>query len=180
MSLQVRNLSWLRSLKVDGVPDFGARMHELISDVIQGSNTLEQQTNSSFTGDPAPPPPPEALKVVPHPQGVQFAITHQSDFYRGVGYHVDVTSGGVTHTYDVGNSRNGVLPVGNLAAEYKVRASYATGQSSLPVAHSGVVQGGAGSAGLLPSQAAGTTLPTQPPGYGGPYRGSKPPVRGSQ
>ena len=125
MPLQVRNLDWLRSLKGDTLPaDAGARLHEMVKDIISGVNTLETQTNSNLHGTPAAPPAPDALKVVSHPQGVQFSITHNADFYKGATYRIDATAGKVTHTYDVGASRNGILPVGNLKASYQVRREF--------------------------------------------------------
>jgi hypothetical protein len=181
MPLQVRNLVWLRNLKGDTLPaDAGARLHEMVKDIISGVNTLETQTNSNLHGTPAAPPAPDALKVVSHPQGVQFSITHNADFYKGATYRIDATAGKVTHTYDVGASRNGILPVGNLKASYQVRTTYPSGLSSSAVRYSKTVTGGAGSASLLPSQGAGTTRASQPPGFGGPYRGSKPPDRGGK
>jgi hypothetical protein len=178
--ISVRNLAWLRSLSLPDMPDFGSRMNEIVSDLMGGTNTLEQQTNSNLNGTPAPPPAPDALSIVPHPQGVQFSISHNADFYQGITYEIDATAGGITHTHDVGTSRNGILPVGNLTATYQVRARYPTGASTRAVPFSGSVAGGSGSPTLLPSQGAGTTRAGQPPGFGGPYRGSKPPIRGTK
>lgn len=177
MTISVRNLAWLRNLTVPGAPSFAARMSEIVSDLMGGTNTLEQQTNSNLAGSPAPPPEPNALQIIPHPQGVQFQISHNSDFYQGIKYEIDCSSKGVTHSYDVGSSRNGILPVGALTAEYQVRALYPTGVSSSPVRFPGPITGGTGSHDLLPSQGSGTTRPGQPPGFGGPYRGTLPPKR---
>jgi hypothetical protein len=178
MPANIRNLDWLRSLKIDGHPDFGARLFESLKDVQGHIGTLEQQGNFNLQGTPAPPPAPDALHIVPHPQGVQFSITHNAEFYKGINYRIDAKAGNVTHTYDVGASRNGILPVGSLKADYQVRTSYPNGTSTVPVRHPKTVVGGTGSTTLLPSQGAGTTRAGQPPGFGGPYRGSKPPVRG--
>ena len=39
MPLQVRNLGWLRNLKGDTLPsDAGARLHEMVKDIIKGVN----------------------------------------------------------------------------------------------------------------------------------------------
>ena len=177
MPANVRNLDWIRTLKLDGHPEFGARLYEALTDVRTNLGTLEQQTNSNLNGTPAAPPGIQGLTIVPHPQGVQFAIQHEADFYQGIQYKIDAKAGNVTHTYDVGDSRNGVLPVGNLTAQYQVRAQYPTGASTSPFVLAGPVIGGSGSANLLPSQGAGTTKRGQPPGFGGPYRGSTPPTR---
>jgi hypothetical protein len=180
MPVNIRNLDWLRSLKGGPLPDeAGPRLFEMISDLAKGMNTMEQQGNLNMNGTPAAPPLPDSLTVSPHPQGVQFAISHNADFYQGVQYEIDCTSSGVTHTYDVGSSRNGVLPVGNLTANYQVRVRYPNGTSSSPVVYRNAVIGGSGQAALMPSQGAGTTKAGQPPGFGGPYRGSSPPKRNS-
>jgi hypothetical protein len=178
MPVSIRNLDWLRSLKGGPLPEgAGARFHEIITDLAKGMNVMEQQANLNMNGTPAPPPAPDALHIAAHPQGVQFAITHTADFYQGLHYEIDAKEGTVTHTYDVGSSRNGVLPVGNLSANYQVRTRYPNGASSSSVSFPDRVTGGSGSASLLPSQGAGTTRPGQPPGFGASYRGSKPPAR---
>lgn len=177
MPVDARNLDWLRKLSLPDAPEFGARMHELISDMIGNVNTMEQQTNSNMQGTPNPPPAIDQLHITPHPQGVQFRIVHKGDFYQSPNYEIDCKSGGVTHTYDVGTSRNGVLPVGGITANYQVRARYPNSQSTSAAVLRNAVTGGTGTAALLPSEGAGTTRQGQPPGFGGPYRGSRPPVR---
>src|ERR1700744_3836126 len=119
MGLTLRNMDWLRSIRVADesgkpIPSFGQRLDQMFSDVATGVNTLEQQTNSNLAGTPPAPPGPDALTVVPHPQGVEFAIQHNSNFYQGIKYEIDATANGTTHSYDVGSSRNGFLPVGPL------------------------------------------------------------------
>lgn len=180
MSLSLRNLDWLRSIKIDGLPAFGQRLYEMFDDVKKGVGTLEQQTNSDLAGHPGAPPAPDAFKVVPHPQGVEFAITHNSDFYQGIKYEIDATANGTTHSYDVGSSRNGFIPVGPLTATYRVRSLYPSGQSSAPVAHPTPVTGASVTrVAMLPGQGSGTTRQGQPPGFGGAFRSSNgaPPVR---
>lgn len=179
--ISIRNLAWLRGVKIPDHPGFGQRLYEMFADTASGINTLEQQTNSNLSGTPGAPPAPDGLTVVPHPQGVEFAIQHSGDFYQGLKYEIDCTSQGQTHSYDVGSSRNGFLPVGPLEATYQVRALYPTGQSSRPVvcgSPATVVRGASVSrVAMLPGQGSGTTKQGQPPGFGGAYRGSTPPVR---
>jgi hypothetical protein len=178
MPAQPRHLEWLRKIDPKNPPhDFGVRLYEMISDLAKNDTMMAQQGNLSLTGNPTAPPTPQGLTVVPHPQGVQFSIQHEGEFYQGLKYEIDVTSGGATHSYDVGSSRNGILPVGPITANYQVRAMYPSGTSSPPVPLKGPVSGGSGSATLLPGQGSGTTRAGQPPGFGGPYRGDKPPAR---
>lgn len=177
MPANAPNLDWVRSLKLEGHPEFGSKLFDLLRSYKGNLDQLEQQGNFNLQGTPTAPPAPSNFRVVPHPQGVQYSITHDADFYQGVTYEIDASSAGVTHTYDVGTSRNGVLPVGNLSASYQVRARYPSGASTSPVQHPVPVLGGGGTPALLPSQGAGTTKGSQPPGFGGPYRGNTPPVR---
>jgi hypothetical protein len=183
MSLDIRNLAWLRGIQIPGTQGFGQRLYESLTDVRSGVNTLEQQTNSNLQGTPTAPPQPDGLTVVPHPQGVEFSIQHEAEFYQGLKYEIDCTAQGQTHSYDVGSSRNGFLPVGPLEGTYQVRSLYPTGQSSAPVVFGSpakVVRGASvDRVAMLPGHGSGTTKQGQPPGFGGPYRSStgKPPSR---
>src|SRR5580658_7858774 len=143
------NIEWIRSLKLEGHPEFGARLYQLLDSFRGNLDTLERQTNSNLTGQIAPPPMPSKLTIVPHPQGVQYSIQHDADFYADPLYEIDVNAGGITHSIDVGASRNGVLPVGKLTANYQVRTRYANGLSSAPVVAPTAVTGGSGSSALL-------------------------------
>jgi len=190
MSLQVRNLDWLRRLKVDGAPEIGARLHEMVNDLVRGVNTLESQTNANLDGQPAPPPAIQGVNVVPHPQGVDISIQHDGNFYEGLGYYVDYADNPHfqnARTQFIGDSRNHILPVGNWGGYYQVRAKYPTGVSTAPVIFGGpvprLVKGGSVSTvSLLPTQGAGTTRRGQPPGFGSSFRSANgaPPVRGTQ
>jgi hypothetical protein len=190
MSLNVRHLDWLRKLDVPSIPGFGARMHELVTDIINGTNVIESQTNSDAGGRPAPPSAIQGVRIIPHPQGVDIAIQHDGEFYEGVHYLVDYSptpNFQGARTQDIGSSRNHVFPIGQWNGYYQVRAKYPTGQSTAPVIFGGptptLVRGGSASAvSLLPNQGAGTTSAGQPPGFGGAYRSQTgaPPVRGSK
>jgi hypothetical protein len=181
MPSQPKNLDWIRSVDPKNLPtDFGHRLYQCLQDLTTNDNVVAQQGNFSLDGNPTAPPQPQALNMVPHPQGVQYQIQHEGEFYQGINYEIDMTAQGQTHTFDVGSSRNGVLPVGPVTASYQVRARYPNGKSGNAVAFSQPVRGASVSqVTLLPSQGAGTTRPSQPPGFGGPYRSSNgaPPVR---
>jgi len=184
MSFDIRNLDWLRTVKIPDNPTFGQRLYEMMADIQRNGNTLEQQGNFSLNGRPGPPPTPQELTVVPHPQGVEFAIRHEGEFYQGIQYEIDHTANGQTHTYSVGGSRNGFLPVGPTNGTYQVRALYPNGQSSPPVAYGGpaakMVRGASVShVQMLPGQGSGTTRQGQPPGFGAAFRSANgaPPVR---
>ena len=184
MTLSIRNLDWLRTLKIPDNPTAGQRLYEVVSDIQKGVNVLESQTNSDLQGQPGAPPQPQQLTVVPHPQGVEFAIRHEGEFYQGINYEIDHTANGQTHSYSVGASRNGFLPVGPTVGTYQVRALYPNGKSSTPVVYGGIqakVVHGASvrEVAMLPGQGSGTTRQGQPPGFGGAFRSvsGAPPVR---
>lgn len=184
MSLNLRNLDWVRTLKLPDQPGFGQRLYELVSDIRSGVNTIESQGNFNVSGYPGPPPTPQELNVVPHPQGVEFSIKHEGDFYQGIQYEIDHTANGQTHSYSVGASRNGFLPVGPTVGTYQVRALYPNGQSSAPVVYGGptpktVAGASVKTVAMLPGQGSGTTRQGQPPGFGKAFRSANgsPPVR---
>lgn len=189
MSMSIRNLDWLRRVKVPGVDNFGSRMYELISDVKSSSETMEQQTNSNMNGTPAAPPAIQNFVVQPHENGVEYAITHNGDIYRGCHYLIDWSESPHfqnARTVDVGEGRNGFFPCGPKTLYYQIRAKYPWSDSTSPVFH-GVstpqaVTGGTASTSLLPSQGAGTALPGQPPQSQPAYRSASgaPPLRGTQ
>src|ERR1700733_549848 len=86
--MSVRNLSTIRNWSTPEIPDLGARLHETIQDMIKQDRLLEQQTNGNLEGNPTPPPKPQSLTITPHPQGVQFSIQHEGNFYQGISYHI--------------------------------------------------------------------------------------------
>jgi hypothetical protein len=178
--MSVRNLDEIRGWTTAEIPNMGTRLVQTLQDLIRQDRLLEQQTNGNLEGNPTPPPMPESLTVVPHPNGVQYAIQHEGDFYQGVKYEIDYTSNGVTHTHDAGSSRNGFIPNGAITASYAVRTLYPSGLSSTPRALANPVTGGTGSYDLLPGQGSGTTRASQPPGFGGTFRGNSPPVRSTR
>src|SRR5262249_6337637 len=113
-----------------------------------------------------------------------FAIRHEGEFYQGIQYEIDHTSNGTTHSYSVGASRNGFLPVGPTSGTYQVRALYPNGSSSPPISYGGpppqvVRRASVTRVQMLPGQGSGTTRQGQPPGFGSAYRSSNgaPPVR---
>ena len=57
MTIQIRNLEWLRTAKPTD-QGYSARLFEALSDVRGGVNTLEQQGNFNLQGTPAPRPLP--------------------------------------------------------------------------------------------------------------------------
>jgi hypothetical protein len=187
MSETPRNLNWLRGLKVDGIPEFGSRLHELVADLVTNQNLIAQQTNSSLNGVPAPPPSPQSVTVTPNAAGVHVSIVHSSPRSRGVEYageYADNPHMTNPFPFHMGPSREHDMAVGSQKLYYRVWSQYQTSPPSAPVYHGGAIPtpvtgGTATPLGL--SQGSGTGAPGQPlQGYGSAsFTGSAPPTRGT-
>jgi len=186
MSEQLRNLAWLRSLKIDGIPEFGARLSELVSDLHANTQQIAQQTNSSLTGNPQPPPPLQSVTVTPTEVGHHVSIKHEGDYYRGAVYHIESSTSPQfvnPHPEYTGPAREINLATGTQKLHFQAFASYLNSGNTTPVFHGGstpvAVEGGKN----VPrgtSQGGGTGKPGSGlAGFGPvPFTGSKPPVRG--
>jgi len=181
-----RNLDWIRTLKLEGHPEFGARLHELVSDLHTNTKQVAQQTNSSLEGTPHPPPPLQSVTVTPTGVGHHVSIAHGADFYQGCTYHVESSeSPQMTNPFPEysGPSREINLATGSQKLYFQAFASYPTSSNTTPVFHGGTtpmpVTGGV-SVPRGTSQGGGTGRPGSGlSGFGPiPYRGSKPPQRG--
>lgn len=167
MSATPRNLAWLRSLKLDGVPEFGTRLHELVTDLVTNQNQIAQQTNSSLEGHPAAPPPLQRVTATPTTTGIHVSIQHEGDFYRGITYHGDYSASPAftnPFPFSMGPSREHDLPIGNQTVHVRVIGQYPTGSPTTPVYHGGTtpIPVTGGTAGTLgPSQGSGTGKPGQ-------------------
>jgi hypothetical protein len=184
---KVRNLAWLRGLKLDGVPEFGPRLHELVSDMIANDRQLAQQTNSSLSGSPSAPPPLQGVTVTPSETGVHISVQHEGEYYRGVEYHGDYSDNAHFSNpfpFSMGPNREHDLPVGTQKLYYRVFAQYQTGTPGNPVYHGGATPAAVTGGTNVPrgtSQGAGTGRPGQGlQGYGSiPFKSvnGAPPVR---
>ena len=162
MTLNVRNLDWIRSLKIEGAPEFGSRLFETISDMMKATTTLAQQTNADLSGNPAPPPRLQAMTVTPTETGAHISITHEGEFYRGISYHAEYSaSPNFTNPFPVhmGPAREQDVPVGSKTLYWRAFAQYPTGDPTTAVYHGGTtpaaVTGGKAS-NLGTSQGSGT------------------------
>lgn len=84
----VRNLDYLRSTSPTE-PGYGAKLYETLSDLLSGHQNTAQQTNANPTGEPAPPPPLDAINVSAQNGHFNIALTHNADIYRGAQYYVE-------------------------------------------------------------------------------------------
>jgi hypothetical protein len=179
------NLSWVRSLKLEGHPEFGAKLFELLSSFKGNLDTLEQQTNSNLNGTPAPPPNIESVTVSPTAVGHHISINHGAAFYRGLFYHVESADNPhFTNPYPEysGPAREINLATGPRRLYFQVFASYQNSGNTRVIFHGGAnpqsVIGGTAYQ-PAPSQGGGTSRPGEGrAGFGAvPYRGNLPPTR---
>ena len=190
--MAIRNLDWMRGVRVEGVPDFGAKLFEALSDIAQQHQTLAQQVNGNPTGGPLPPPAIDGLKVKAQNGHFQISIAHGGEFYRDVHYyveHADNPQFTDAHTIHLGHSRNHNIFLGNVTRYWRAFAAYPTSAAGSPVYHGGPVAplavsggGAAGGPAFLASQGSGTGNPTDALSGPGPvaFRSitGAPPIRG--
>lgn len=188
MPLTLRNLAWLRTLKGGQLPDdFGARMHELITDLQSNDTQIAQQTNSALGGNPQPPPPLQSMTVTPTETGVHLSLNHGGEYYRGVEYHAEYADNNqYTNPFPVhmGPSREMDVPTGTQKLYWRAAPGYQTSALAPHVVHGGntPVPVTGGTKGMLGrSQGSGTGKPGQGlSGYGPvPYTSTNPPTRKS-
>lgn len=194
MPVDRKQLEYLRSVRIDGAPDFGQKLYEILNNMVAKSlDNLEQQTNSNVNGQPAAPPAPDAVDATAQGDGrIQIGISHQaSEFYRGNNYFIEHASNpefSDPQVQSLGPARNGSIYVGNQARYVRVYNQYPGSNPSAPVYLGSSSQPRAVHAGgpnapvrFMPSMGSGTGKPGQGlSGFGNvPYRSrnGQPPTR---
>jgi hypothetical protein len=185
MPASAPNLAWVRSLKLDSHPEFGAKLYELLSSYRDNLNVLEQQTNSNLGGTPTAPPNLQAITVTPTEVGHHISINHGAEFYRGLYYHVESADNPhFTNPFPEysGPAREINLATGSRRLYFQAFASYQNSANTPIVYHGGqqpqsVLGGKSFTSGQ--SQGSGTGRPGEGrSGFGNvAYRGSNPPTR---
>lgn len=163
--INVRNLDFLRSVKIDGYPEFGAKLHEALSDIRKAAAAIESQTNTNASGHPTAPPPINQLHVVAQNGHFQISIQDNNPIYRGVRYYVEHASNPhFTNPQRIclQDARNHNLFLGNVTRYFRAYSAYSSSAPSSPVYFGGaqpqsVIGGGAlGGPNFLPDQGTGT------------------------
>ena len=180
--ITIRHLNWLRSAKPTE-EGYSSRLFEMFQDLKNATGNIEQQTNSDASGTPAAPPGIQSVTVTPTPVGHHVSINHGAEFYRGLYYHVESSDNShFTNPFPEysGPAREINLATGPRNLHFRVFASYQNSANS-PAVYHGPVVGGTAFRGTLQSQGSGTGRPGEGhSGFGNvPFRGSKPPVRGT-
>lgn len=158
----VKNLASIKA-------QFGARLYEALQSIQDQSVTMQQQTNSNATGEPAPPPPIAGVHVSTGPGGeFQVAISDPGQISRGINYfaeHADNPQFTNSHIVDMGQSRNLSAHMGSQSLYWLAYSSYSGSRPSQAAYHgsqSAPVPVKGGVAGVRSqSQGSGTGAPGQ-------------------
>lgn len=195
MPLSLEDINWLRSYDGTNHAEFSRRLATILTNVVNGANTMEQQTNSNMNGSPIAPPKVDALSVKGQNGHYSLSI-HDSNknIFRGVNYYVEHSedpSFSNPQKIHIGDPRDHTVFLGSGTRYFRAYSAYASSPSSPPTYHGteaqpiGVDAGGSiGPPATLPVQGSGTG-PSGPDGGGSgpgpiPFRSpvpGKPPVR---
>jgi hypothetical protein len=163
--IRVRNLDWIRNLKIAGHPEAGAKLFEALSDIVKAASNIESQTNSDGAGNPLPPPPIQGLQVSAQNGHFQIAIHDGGAIYRGIRYYVEHADNPQFRNAQrlcLQDARNHNLFLGNVTRYFRAYSAYSSTSPSNPVYFGGSVPqpviGGGKVAGpnFLPDQGTGT------------------------
>lgn len=163
MPLELKELAFLKGVNIEGHPEFGAKLAEMMVSAQQAINNLEAQVNGNVASGPTPPPKLNGIQVTGQNGYLHVAIQHDEAFYRGISYfveHADNPQFSNPQIVKAGDVRNVTIPAGG-TRYVRAYASYASSGPNEPVYHGSMVQptpvdtGGIGPA-FLPSQGSGT------------------------
>lgn len=187
--MNLPNLNFLKNVKVPGFEDFGTRLHETLTAIVNGTNNTEQQANLNPVGQPTAPPQINALTVKGQNGLFSISITDNNKIYRGVRYYVEHDTDpqfGNPHTIALGDSRSHHIFLGSDTRYWRAYSAYPSSgpgapsyfgnpSSPTPVFGGGTIGGPA----AVVSQGSGTGAPGT--GLSGPgkiaFRGDVPPQR---
>lgn len=194
MPLSLEDINWLRSYDGKNHAEFSRRLATILTNVVNGANTMEQQGNFNMTGSPIAPPKVDALTV--KGQNGHYSLSIQdnnTNLVRGVNYYVEHdTDPNFTNPQKIhiGDPRDHQVFLGSGKRYFRAYSAYQASPSSQTVYHGtetqpiGVDAGGdIGPPASLLVQGSGTG-PSGPDGGGSgpgpvPFRSTtgKPPVR---
>lgn len=168
MPLNVKNLDWLQKVRVEGHPEFGAKLYQALQSIQTAHNNVEMQTNTNSTGDPAPPPAINGFNVKAQNGHFSFEIQDNNDIYRGINYiveHADNPQFTNAEQIHLNSARNGSQFFGNVTKYFRAYSAYGPSNPSAPRYHGGaqpIAVSGGGSVGGPAStvnQGSGTGAP---------------------
>lgn len=194
MPLDLADINWLRSYDGTNHAEFSRRLATILTNVVNGANTMEQQGNFNMAGTPQAPPKVDALNVKGQNGHYTFSIQdNNQNLYRGVNYYVEHDTDpnfSNPQKIHIGDPRDHTVFLGSGKRYFRAYSAYPSSPSSAPVYHgteaqpAGVDAGGdIGGPAALPVQGSGTGPSGADGGLSGPgpipFRGptGKPPVR---
>ena len=157
-----KNLQYIKTKDV--------RLYEAVKGLLDGLNTVAQQTNAATSGQPVAPPPVNGVSVTGANGHLTVSIHDSNTIYRGIGYfaeHADNPQFTNPQIVPMADARNVTIPVGNQTRYVRVYSSYPFSPPSQAVYHGGAqpigVNGGGADSGpsFLPSQGSGTGIAGQ-------------------
>jgi len=167
----IRNLAYIRALKLPDQPDFGAKLYEALSDLNSQHQTVAQQVNGNSSGQPVAPPPISKLTVTAASGHFSAEIQDQGPVYRGIGYfieHADNPHFVNPQVVDLGAARNWTGFLGDATRYFRAYSSYGSSPAGVPAYHGSKsqplpVSGGGAVPGAIfgTSQGSGTGQPGQ-------------------
>jgi hypothetical protein len=134
--IAVRNLDWVRSLKIAGHPEAGAKLYEALSDIVNAATNIESQTNTNASGEPISPPPIQGLQISARNGHFQIAIHDGGSIYRGIRYyieHADNSQFSNPQRICLQDARNHNLFLGNVTRYFRAYSAYSSSSPSNPV-----------------------------------------------
>ena len=193
MPLDLADINWLRSYDGKNHAEFSRRLATILTNVVNGANTMEQQTNSNMNGEPKAPAKVDALNVKGQNGHYTVSIHDSNPNFRGIQYYLEHSSDpnfSNPQKIHIGDPRDHQVFLGKGTRYFRAYSAYPSGASSPAVYHgtetqpTGVDAGGSiGPPTELPVQGSGTG-PSGPDGGGSgpgpvPFRSTtgKPPIR---
>jgi len=140
--IAVRNLDWIRDLKIQGHPEAGAKLYEALADIVKATANIESQTNTNAGGQAIPPPPIQGLQISARNGHFQIAIYDQGNIYRGIRYyveHADNPSFSNPQRICLQDARNHNLFLGNVTRYFRAYSAYSSSGPSNPVYFGGPI-----------------------------------------
>lgn len=170
--MNIRNLDWIRKLKIPDAPDAGARLYEAFKSISNASDNTEQQGNLNPQGQPVPPPGVQAINVTAENGHHSVTLEDQnSGVRRGVNYWLERSTSpsfANPHIIDLGQTRSHSEFLGNGTYYWRGYSSYSSSPGGQPVYHGSASSpapvnagGSVGPPGDIQSQGSGTGAPGQ-------------------
>ena len=138
--LDIKNLDWLSKVRVEGHPEFGAKLYQALKSIQTAHNNIELQTNTNSSSEPTPPPAINGFKVSSQNGHFSYQINDNNQIYRGAEYfveHADNPHFTNATQVKVGPARNGSVFLGNVTRYWRAYSAYGTSPASPPVYHGG-------------------------------------------